>query len=171
MSKITLIEVGKAVALAKEQLGHLGYTAPIRVNYRISNHMSRALGNCRQRVDWNGLMVEITISINGDLPLEHLQGVAMHEYIHACMPIKEHHGYHFQKAARAVNVAYGYHVATYAGQEEVNALQAVQASKITLVPIVCDKCGYVHQVSTRKKVAKYPELFIHRGCGGHFHKN
>lgn len=170
MSKITLKDVIKAGEVAKEQLAKFGYKAPQEVSYKINGRMKNALGQCRQRAMY-GVIVEVSIHINKDLPLEYLQGVMIHEYIHAVMPLSEHHGALFQKAARQVNKAYGYKVSTYAQEEEVVALRSIQASTAgagAFISIRCKKCGKEHLVSSRRKVAKYPGQFSHNGCGGRF---
>lgn len=146
------------------QLKALGYDTPVKVDYRVSNRLTRALGNCLEQRSL-GTVVRLVITISADVPQHALKDVVMHELIHAVVGGRVHHGYQFQALARLVNSKYGYSVGTYASENEMEAVSVVRASRGTHSIVHCTKCGREQAVSTKSKVVRNIALYRCK-CGG-----
>lgn len=147
----TIRQVIESSKRCKAQLEQLGYIVPSNIGYEVSGRMTRCLG----KFEINHATGERKIKINVHLPIESLDDTMIHELIHALYP-RDGHGYEFHRVASKVNRAFGYSVSTYASQEESTALKSAMKEALgasAFVRIKCNKCGKIHEVSSRKKVA------------------
>ncbi len=163
---MNMTQVKQLVKRCEGELNSIGIELPKGIQYRTSARMTRALGNFRETRQWGGSSVSKTITISSDLPFEVGHETMMHEMLHAILGVSAGHGPRFQQLARTVNAKLGYHIGTYANATEAKAIREVRANKPNATTnLVCNSCGKVHTISSRKKAARMPQNFRCR-CGG-----
>jgi hypothetical protein len=123
-------ELKGLLKVCTQDLTEAGLALPkVPTTYRISNRMTRALGNCRiARNRFTGATTKIIISLSKDLTVELAKNTLMHEMLHAVDENRNGHGYAWQQLARLMTRR-GYTIATYATHTEVVALDQIRGTK------------------------------------------
>lgn len=160
-------------ALVKRCVGEfesIGIKVPSDIKYRVSGRMTKVLGNCSQTRNRLGMIIETTITLSRDLPVEIAHHTLAHELVHAVVGVKAGHGYEFKRLASEVNRKLGYKISTYANAEEAQAIREVRANKMNTTTIKCDSCGATSVVNSNRKAVQCLHLYKCRRCGGSLSK-
>lgn len=164
-------ELNDAIVLCKSQLKELGYDVPSITQYKTTNRMTRALGNCATRtIRATNQLTSCIITLSNDMTAKIMPTTLMHEMIHTIYP-HDGHGYYFQSLARKVNKAYGYDVDVKAVGESRDVIREVRQAKMT--QIACSGCGTISSINPNTKLYRnaMSGLCTCRKCKGKdFHK-
>lgn len=139
-----------------------GFELP-KITYKLNGRFTSTLGQCT-RVSDNNYKVELALYVlrgyNADGDHKSIQSTILHEMCHTLKGGMSH-GELWKRYVGKINVKYGYNIE----RTSRPSASCNEARGVALVELGCSRCSLTWSVTTNRKIAKNPQLYICK-CGG-----
>lgn len=127
-------------------------------------------GRCTKKDSLWGDMYEIEISsrlLQDEVDDKATETTMLHELLHTCEGCLNH-GPKWKALAKRVNQRYGYNIKRTTSSKEKGVKPREIKYKYRLI---CDKCNKPIYKQRLSEFVKFPEIYEHNNCGGHFKRD
>lgn len=167
----SVCELDRLIKEVKFDMEVVGVSFNEECPIKLNNKLSRALGRCKYRRDWNGSMYAYVIEIN-EMYFEsatdnELKSTICHELIHSCdkcINTQCHHKGLWKVYARRMEVNYPnkYLIKRITCSKQYNEALRKKKENSYKYEVYCPKCGATWRRKSKCKLVQHPNYY---SCG------